>query len=633
MQRRSFFKLGIASALTSALSSTAGSGVLPDSTCDTTATSDYAGDSAGKVITVGGFVDPATLGKTLPHEHLLMNHIDNAAANNLFDIGEATCQVEQYAEGGGARTLVELTSRGMRWDRTNETYPLPCDYPNALRTIWHRTKSHNKEIKIVMGSSYYKATQHPDDMATRTIEQIEGEILTDILVGVGNSGIRAGIIGEVGISDNFTLNEEKVLIASCLAQIKTGVAMNIHFDIDVAPERDLNGNTFPYYTQAGMNLRRAVLDICEQVGVDLNRVVVSHFRANVSHATNDAFHEEMIRRGVYIEFDLFGHVGYDGHNQFIVEKGVIKHLVDKGYSDRILLSQDVYQKLFYEVKPGCYVPSQPEAHDGFGYAHLQREFLPELVTGNDGIAQADADMMTTENPKRLLPVKVGRPVLLSEWPGGAACAGTVENNVIRLGVREGGVQINALNRNAVAKAFNFNRATSDAIKVPHNSIFNATYPFSVSLWFKDAVEPDTAQQYACLLDKSHGGWEPSSPTWYKRRDTGWTLQMNGAGILQFAVGTGSTYSVVSTAASVISAQWQQVTCVYTGSEIQIFLNGKLQSRLTTHLVPLGNGGDLYIGRAWAGNYSDKRYFSGLMDEVKFFGTALSENTVLSLSRR
>jgi len=220
---------------------------------------------------VGGFADPSSLGKTLPHEHLLIHHTSNPGQVFALDtVNEAACQlINQYGPAGGG-TLVELTSRGMRWDQSGETPPF-CNFPRALRTIWDKTKVAGSEIKIVMGSSYYKHAQHPADMSSRTVEQIEAEIINDITVGVGDSGIRAGIIGEVGISNNFSLNEEKVLIASCLAQIKTGVAMNIHFDID--------GATEAAYTADGMALRRRVLDICEQVGVDLNRVAVSHFRA------------------------------------------------------------------------------------------------------------------------------------------------------------------------------------------------------------------------------------------------------------------------------------------------------------------------------------------------------------------
>ena len=432
MQRRSFFMLGIGSAFASTFSPRLGLRVPTQTACEFSGSSVYQGDPVGNVITVGGFVSPASLGKTLPHEHLLIHHTSNPGEVYILDtISEATCQLNQYAQAGGG-TIVELTSRGMRWDRANETPPF-CGFPRALRTIWDKTRVAGSEIKIVMGSSYYKHAQHPTDMSSRTVEQIEEEIIRDIMVGVGDSGIRAGIIGEVGISGNnlpLDKDEEKVLIASCLAQIKTGVAMNIHFDID--------GNA---YSNDGMNLRRAVLDICEMVGVDLNRVVISHFVATVKLADNDAFHEKIINRGVYIEFDLFGHIPLNPappDYQFEEQKKVLKHLVAKGCGDRVLLSQDVYKKPLYKGEASC-APGQP----GYGYGHLLRDVIPKLITGADSITQADVDLITTENPKRLLPVQVGRPILLSEWVGSADCANKAENSVVRLGVPEGNVQMNA----------------------------------------------------------------------------------------------------------------------------------------------------------------------------------------------
>jgi len=339
----------------------------------------------------------------------------------------------------------------------------------------------------------------------------------------------------------------------------------------------------------------------------------------------------MIRRGVYIEFDLFGHIPLNPappDYPFTVEKSVLKHLADEGYGDRVLLSQDVYQKPFYRGEAGC-VPDR----SGYGYAHLLRDFIPKLTTGTDAISQAAADLMTTENPKRLLPVQVGKPVQLSEWTGGAGCAGKVENSVVRPGIPEGSVRTDAPDRHGTAKAFQFDRATADAIRVPHNGVFNSTHPFSVSLWFKAGAQPSPST-HVCLLDKSHGAWLPNSDIWYERRDTGWAFQLTPQGILQFALGTGSGFSIVTTAASVLntSTLWQHVAGVYTGSEILIFLNGLREGRLTLDQVPLGNGGDLYVGRAWAGG-NPQRHYTGLMDDVRFFSGALSENAVLSLYRR
>ena len=79
-----------------------------------------------------------------------------------------------------------------------------------------------------MGCSYYHAKFHPVDMNSRTQDQITTEIVHDIMEGVDDTGVQAGIIGEVGCSWPLHPNEVKVLRASALAQQETGAPISIH---------------------------------------------------------------------------------------------------------------------------------------------------------------------------------------------------------------------------------------------------------------------------------------------------------------------------------------------------------------------------------------------------------------------
>jgi phosphotriesterase-related protein len=53
-------------------------------------------------------------------------------------------------------------------------------------------------LSIIMGSGYYVAAAHPPDMDARTADDVAREIVTDLTVGVGDTGVRAGFIGEIG---------------------------------------------------------------------------------------------------------------------------------------------------------------------------------------------------------------------------------------------------------------------------------------------------------------------------------------------------------------------------------------------------------------------------------------------------
>ena len=174
-------------------------------------------DLFGKVMTVTGPVDAEELGITLPHEHLLIHHTPDRVV--LSDPDLAAQELMMFA-GAGGRTVVELSNGGIGRD------------PAGLRYISEATG-----VNLVMGCGYYKCKWHPSDMEERTVDQLEEEITTDIVQGVGETGIRAGVIGEIGVTDNLSGNEEKCVIASARAQIRTGAALNFHVHLTTRGKR------------------------------------------------------------------------------------------------------------------------------------------------------------------------------------------------------------------------------------------------------------------------------------------------------------------------------------------------------------------------------------------------------------
>jgi phosphotriesterase-related protein len=62
-------------------------------------------------------------------------------------------------------------------------------------------------------------------------------------------------------------------------------------------------------------------------------------------------------------------------------------LIDWGYGDRVLLSQDVFLKMMLT------------RHGGFGYAYLLHHFLPRLERA--GVSEAAIAAMLVTNPRRV----------------------------------------------------------------------------------------------------------------------------------------------------------------------------------------------------------------------------------------
>ena len=170
----------------------------------------------------------------------------------------------------------------------------------------------------------------------------------------------------------------------------------------------------------------------------------------------------------------------------------------------------------------------------------------------------------------------------------------------------------------VGQAFSFDGNSGCAV-IPASDSLNPTGPFSVEFW----IRASSVQFYpqVLLVDKSHG-WTDS---------TGWLFQtFPNQGTVGFGFGLGGptvvNFPLVATATSVFDDQWHHLAGVWTGSELQIYLDGGLQGTLAETNSPVNNSRGVEFGRSWGGG-TPTRYFHGLIDEVSYYNTALSSNQV------
>jgi phosphotriesterase-related protein len=237
--------------------------------------------------------------------------------------------------------------------------------PEALARIARATG-----LNVIMGTAYYVDIAHPKEMEDWTQEQIATEFITEITTGVEGTGIRAGIIGEIGCSWPLTKNELKVLHAAAVAQQKTGAALMIH----PGPNDDSI---------------LEITDILHNAGADLSRTVIAH----VSQRLRD--HKNRVRvaeLGCYIEYDFFGRDGFYSlaapwvsDAQCIDE---IRKLISEGYEKQILISHDVGWKI------------QLTRYGGFGYGYILRYVVPWMR--REGISEKQIHSMLVENPRKIL---------------------------------------------------------------------------------------------------------------------------------------------------------------------------------------------------------------------------------------
>jgi len=306
-------------------------------------------------MTVSGPIAPEQLGFTLPHEHtaIALWHTERR-----WDYWELRADDDLIVDalrdfrrrGGGS--LVDLTLDGVGRD------------PQRLRRLAGATGLH-----IVMGAGWYRGAYYPAEarIDRRSVHELAALIVAEFEHGVGETGIRPGIIGEIGTDKPWVSPaEERVHRAAARASLQTGMAITTHG------------------VQSTVGL--AQLRIFTDEGVDPSRVVIGH--ADSFHDLD--FYLEVLGTGASLQFDFLGHrFGVEEHLEPRLVETIVE-LLERGFASQILLSQDV-----------CH-DRQLKANGGFGYVYLHQHFLPTLRTA--AVGEGEIRAMTVDNPARVLSI-------------------------------------------------------------------------------------------------------------------------------------------------------------------------------------------------------------------------------------
>ncbi len=338
--------------------------------------------------TVLGPVSPDRLGPTLMHEHVLSSMrshwseptspADRELAHRPLDLDVLwrvranpnllldNCELQDrdlavrelalFKDAGGS-TVVELSSRGLAPD------------PAGLVDVARRTG-----LQVVLGTGYYVAASHPSGTDERTDEDLAAEMVRDLCAGIDESGVRAGVIGEIGISEPMAPGERSVLLAAARAHLETGALLIVH-------------------PGPGATSILRVADLLERAHVPPDRVVLAHVDERLRGDDSAAI--GLLRRGFVLGFDTFGRDVYmpwrgRQHPSDAQRIEALVRLLEAGYVDQLVLSQDLAWK--HELT----------AFGGYGYGHVLRDIAPRLR--NAGVDERTLAGLLVDNPRRLLPM-------------------------------------------------------------------------------------------------------------------------------------------------------------------------------------------------------------------------------------
>ena len=299
-------------------------------------------------VTTAGPISREAAGLILPHEHIFtdLRGPDRPGYGEADpdDVVRVMKPLLLEARKAGVETLIECSTIGV-----GRNVPI----------IARLAKETGLNIVVPTGV-YGRANFAPKRYAEMSEDALARWMMTEIVAGIENTGVRAGFIKTAASEDELRPLELKFLRASARASLQTGVAIASH-------------------TTSG-KVARQQLTALEILTVPADRFVWVHAQAEPGLE----FHKEFAKRGAYIELDSVG--SSEKEDEKILK--IIQELIAADFEDRILISQDA----------GWYNPGQPNGGRQRGYSALTTQFIPKLKKA--GLTEAQIRKLTRENPFR-----------------------------------------------------------------------------------------------------------------------------------------------------------------------------------------------------------------------------------------
>ena len=295
---------------------------------------------------VSGPLDSGQLGVTQCHEHISIDisRINDDEAYRLDDLTIVGADL-RAAGRAGLQTVVDVGTDGHQ--RSPQFLASAAGYSG---------------LQVIAATGFWKEIVYPAYFDGSSIEEIAERLVGDITVGIGGSGIRAGVIGELGTDyPGLTPRTEKAFRACARAQRQTDVAVITHTGEGVA----------------ALDQLRLLLSC----GVDPARILIGH----VDCMDDVKMHSAIAAQGAFVGYDRVGSAKYGSDD---VRLRLTVEMISRGYEKHLILSTD----LATQRRMRC----QGE----LGYSYLLENFVPRLREA--GVSEDTLHQILVRNPARLL---------------------------------------------------------------------------------------------------------------------------------------------------------------------------------------------------------------------------------------
>ncbi len=307
------------------------------------------------VITVNGSIPGAQLGKTLIHEHFLVDFIGadkiNSARWSREEVIQKALPYLLEAKQAGVKSVFDCTPDFLGRD-----------------VVLLKMLSEQSGVHIITNTGYYGAVQNkylPPWAISETPGQLATRWVAEFKKGIAGTSVKPGFI-KIGVDAGDSLSDlhKKLVQAAAITHLKTGLTICSH--------------TGP--AKAALEQ----LEILQSMGVHPNAFVWVH----AQNESDKSYHAKAARMGAWVSLDGIGWGDFDNYVDSLVR------LKNEGLLNHVLISNDA----------GWYKPGEPLGGDFKGYMNIFNELLPRLR--QKGFSEPDFNMLLTANPADAMNVRI-----------------------------------------------------------------------------------------------------------------------------------------------------------------------------------------------------------------------------------
>ncbi len=314
--------------------------------------------------TVCGPVLSDKIGTTLMHEHIQFGYAGwYAHTNKKYDKEKArtaTLKMMDDIKTCGVKTYVDATPGDSGRD------------PEFYKEI-----SEKSSVNVVCSTGLYTEGQGGTPyfkfqcLLTNGVEMLAELFTNEIEKGIGDTGIKAGVIKVATGLGTITDYEKIILQAAARTQKKTGCPIISHMEAGtMGPEQ---------------------VDILISEGANPKQIAIGH----AGGSADLKYHASILDKGVNLAFDRLGldaELWKAGPDKF--RKGSIVGLISMGYANQLIFSHDVVLNWL-----GADVTLPKEMVGNWYPTHIFKNIIPALK--NARVTEEDIHTIMVENPRRL----------------------------------------------------------------------------------------------------------------------------------------------------------------------------------------------------------------------------------------